>query len=183
MNRKIMTIATIMIIFSIALLCGIYFAYISQEPKEINRIHSGESLPIKSVTIAPSNKPASTKTGTEIKQSGEEPKKPTEAPEPTIAPTKKATNTPKPTQVVVEVPTIMEQSGNQEIESGNTPVQNNENIIVEPIIKSDNETSNQEKQQVLTEIDDALQGLLEAVGKVPTVDEDKLNQSLENGEV
>lgn len=48
------------------------------------------------------------------------------------------------------------------------------------IISSQTETSNQEKQQILNEIDDALQGLLDAVGKVQTVDEAKLDASLES---
>ncbi len=46
------------------------------------------------------------------------------------------------------------------------------------IIVSRTETSNQEKQEVLNEIDDALKGLLEAVGNVKTVDETKLDASL-----
>ena len=53
----------------------------------------------------------------------------------------------------------------------------------EPVITSSSETSNQEKQQILNELDDALQGLLEAVGKVPTVDEEKLDASLKESEV
>ena len=47
-----------------------------------------------------------------------------------------------------------------------------------PIIVSRTETSNQEKQEVLNEIDDALKDLLDAVGKVKTVDESKLDASL-----
>jgi len=57
------------------------------------------------------------------------------------------------------------------------------NNPVESIISSDTETSNQDKQQVLSEIDSALQGLLEAVGNVPIVDEEKLNKTLESSEV
>ena len=49
-----------------------------------------------------------------------------------------------------------------------------------PIIVSRTETSNQEKQEVLNEIDDALKDLLDAVGKVQTVDESKLDASLES---
>jgi cell division protein FtsN len=48
------------------------------------------------------------------------------------------------------------------------------------IISSRTETSNQEKQEILNEIDDALKGLLDAVGKVKTVDETKLDASLES---
>lgn len=50
------------------------------------------------------------------------------------------------------------------------------------IISSTSETSNEEKQEVLTEIDEALKGLLEAVGKVEIVDEKRLDASL-NSEV
>lgn len=50
------------------------------------------------------------------------------------------------------------------------------------LISSDPETSNQQKQEILTEIDTALQGLLEAVSKVETVDENRLNATL-NSEV
>ena len=49
-----------------------------------------------------------------------------------------------------------------------------------PVISSHTETSNQEKQEILNEIDDALKGLLDAVGKVKTVDESKLDASLES---
>ncbi len=50
------------------------------------------------------------------------------------------------------------------------------------LITSDSQTSNQQKQEILTEIDKALQGLLEAVGKVEVVDEERLNATL-NSEV
>lgn len=46
------------------------------------------------------------------------------------------------------------------------------------IISSNTETSSQEKQEVLTEIDEALKGLLEAVGKVEIVDETRLDATL-----
>lgn len=49
-----------------------------------------------------------------------------------------------------------------------------------PVIVSRTDTSNQEKQEILNEIDDALKGLLDAVGKVKTVDESKLDASLES---
>ena len=50
------------------------------------------------------------------------------------------------------------------------------------LITSDSQTSNQQKQEILTEIDKALQGLLEAVGKVEVVDEERLDATL-NSEV
>ena len=56
----------------------------------------------------------------------------------------------------------------------------NDKTIKDAVISSTTETSNQEKQEVLNELDKALQGLLEVVGKVPTVDETKLNASLES---
>lgn len=74
----------------------------------------------------------------------------------------------------------------EEVISGEINAEEN-NVInnnpVESIISSDTETSNQDKQQVLSEIDSALQGLLEAVGNVPIVDEEKLNKTLESSEV
>ena len=81
--------------------------------------------------------------------------------------------------------------GNITISSGNdgheNEIVNNTEVSTtpntEPIIISTTEASNQEKQQILDELDDALQGLLEAVGKVPTVDEDRLNASLQESEV
>lgn len=48
------------------------------------------------------------------------------------------------------------------------------------LISSDLQTSNQEKQEILSEIDEALQGLLEAVGKVNTVDETRLDATLDS---
>ncbi len=62
----------------------------------------------------------------------------------------------------------------------NTIIDVTDNNMQEPVITSDINTSNQEKQQVLNELDDALKGLLEVVGKVPTVDENKLDASLES---
>jgi len=56
----------------------------------------------------------------------------------------------------------------------------NNNQEVDIVIVSDPQTSNQEKQEVLTEIDKALQGLLEAVGKVETVDETRLDATLDS---
>lgn len=49
------------------------------------------------------------------------------------------------------------------------------------IISSNTETSSQEKQEVLSEIDEALKDLLEAVGKVEIVDEARLDATLEQG--
>lgn len=46
------------------------------------------------------------------------------------------------------------------------------------MISSSTETSDSEKQKVLNEIDTALQNLLETVGKVQTVDEERLNATL-----
>lgn len=49
------------------------------------------------------------------------------------------------------------------------------------VISSNAETSNQEKQEVLGEIDAALKGLLEAVSKVEVVDERRLDAILNSG--
>lgn len=87
-----------------------------------------------------------------------------------------------------------ENMGNeQSYESNQTQHNSGDNIpnviveVTEPkdssnqlVITSDSETSNQEKQQILTEIDEALKGLLEAVGKVETVDEERLNTTLDS---
>lgn len=48
------------------------------------------------------------------------------------------------------------------------------------VISSELQTSNQEKQEILSEIDEALQGLLEVVGKVEIVDEDRLDATLDS---
>lgn len=55
-------------------------------------------------------------------------------------------------------------------------------IDTQILISSSPETSNEEKQEVLNEIDKALKGLLEAVGKVEVVDETRLDATL-NSEV
>ena len=51
------------------------------------------------------------------------------------------------------------------------------------VISSNVDTSNEEKRQVLNELDSALKGLLDVVSKVPTVDEEKLDASLKESEV
>ena len=51
------------------------------------------------------------------------------------------------------------------------------------VITSNVDTSNEEKRQVLNELDSALKGLLDVVSKVPTVDEEKLDASLKVSEV
>ena len=71
-------------------------------------------------------------------------------------------------------------SGETVSQMPNTIIDVTDNGIQEPVITSSVDTSNQEKQQVLNELDDALKGLLEVVGKVPTVDENKLDASLES---
>jgi len=83
-------------------------------------------------------------------------------------------------------------SGEEIIKSGDGKTENDGEKVVsageqrEPgnqlVIISDPETSNEEKQEVLTEIDEALKGLLEAVGKVEVVDETRLDATL-NSEV
>ena len=60
------------------------------------------------------------------------------------------------------------------------PAQKEENQNEQIMISSNSETSNQEKQEILSEIDEALQGLLEAVRKVETVDEDRLDATLDS---
>lgn len=67
----------------------------------------------------------------------------------------------------------------------NTVIEIPNDVREEPsqfVISSNSQTSNQEKQEVLDEIDKALQGLLEAVGKVEIVDETRLEATL-NSEV
>ena len=48
------------------------------------------------------------------------------------------------------------------------------------VISSELQTSDQEKQEILSEIDEALQGLLEVVGKVEIVDEERLDATLDS---
>lgn len=75
------------------------------------------------------------------------------------------------------------ESGNKMIENIDDQIENqDERPDNQLVIVSDPETSNEEKQEVLTEIDEALKGLLEAVGKVEIVDETRLDASL-NSEV
>lgn len=101
---------------------------------------------------------------------------------PTLKPTTKPEEktTPKPTIKAQE--TLAPENTENVIssQSGNTEISNieKEQKAPEAVITSTAETSNQEKQQVLNELDEALQGLLDVVSKVPTVDESKLDASL-----
>ncbi len=183
MNKKIMTITTVMLIVLIFVLIIIYLAYVKNEPTDIttkNNI-SGETTTV----VEPTSTPLISIS--DISGEGEDNSiievSETPEPSPVIVTEKpiKTTKTPSATQnsKVIEPPSVVFEESGETIEKSE-PEDNN---IVDSFIISDNETSNQDKQQVLTEIDDALQGLLEAVGKVPTVDEEKLNKTLENGEV
>lgn len=84
--------------------------------------------------------------------------------------------------IKIEEPIIGNSESNQSI-LPNTIVEIKKEEPKEPVISSNVDTSNEEKRQVLNELDTALQGLLEAVGKVPTVNEEKLDASLKEGEV
>lgn len=77
-----------------------------------------------------------------------------------------------------EISENMEQNLNIKLEE----TKKQSNSTNQLVISSTSETSNEEKQEVLTEIDEALKGLLEAVGKVQIVDEKRLDASL-NSEV
>jgi hypothetical protein len=166
-----------MLILLIAVLIIIYFNYVKKEPNEVTTKNdfSGDV----ELTSTPTTSPLAVPNITDLVEtngSGNVIIQDTPVPTNTIE-AKKTTKLPKITST--PVPEITEEP----IVTSVPQIEKDENIIVEPIISSDNETSNQDKQQVLSEIDDALQGLLEAVGKVPTVDEEKLNKTLENSEV
>ena len=182
MNKRIMTITTIMIIVLILVLVFIYLTYIKKEPVDISTKNniSGDSIEL----IEPANTPVNLPSVSSGDIDTDIPKI-----TPTIEPTAvlitdkpiRTTNSPAPTQIVEIVETHVELEANSGDEIDNQVSEGTN--IVGSVISSNNETSNQDKQQVLSEIDDALQGLLEAVGKVPTVNEEKLNMTLENGEV
>ena len=89
--------------------------------------------------------------------------------------------------VVISGENISGESNSLENEtSGNNVINVPDTIIEIPsegkdiVISSELQTSNQEKQEILSEIDEALQGLLEVVGKVEIVDEERLDATLDS---
>ncbi len=78
--------------------------------------------------------------------------------------------------------TIPKDNNPLEGNSGESNIPEEENQPPKQIVMSSNpETSSQEKQEILSQIDEALQGLLATVSKVETVDETKLDATLNSG--
>ncbi len=184
MQSTLFKITTVMIIILFLILVSMFIGYFLRDE---------ETKPV--VTPRASGEQVSTKAPKETKNnsgeinideklsSGEATLIVTPSVAPTINPTAKPTakpddkTNPKPTVKIDE--TIIPENVT-EPQSGNTEIDNKEKepIAPETVITSTAETSNQEKQQVLNELDEALQGLLDVVSKVPTVDESKLDASL-----
>ena len=204
MGKRVMTIATIMIIVLILLLVVVFVNFFNNNKREIdNKLNNvsgdffidndGNKEPelkkldneLSGDTVV--DKIASTTDEAETDKNGE--KEQVSKIEPAIETTVLPSKTQKATKTTPTSDTISVQAKSIEDASGdvipNTVEEDNgaNKLPVEAIISSDTETSNQDKQQVLSEIDDALQGLLEAVGNVPIVDEEKLNKTLESSEV
>ena len=187
MNNKIMKITTILIIILSLLLVVMLFSYFNkrdpgEDTKNIPNIKvSGEKQSIST------KKEEDVLSGEEILFSGE--KTIIEETQPgsgeaviVNSEVKEVTEEKRPPKNIVVKPIENDNNNQKEniVVDTNIPevVEPIESSVQESIISSSTETSNQEKQQVLDEIDNALQGLLEAVGKVPTVDEQKLDASL-----
>ncbi len=184
MNNRIIRIATIMIFVLIVLLLVIFYGYISTRDISTNikgRPHVSEN----SVSFSSGDKVLVSGEDNDLEKiSGEENQ---------IEVTASAEIEKNPEPIIKDEPTkqetkVEEDNGENEQRMPDTIIEipnenDNDRIIQEPIISSSIETSNEEKRQVLNELDSALQGLLEAVGNVPTVDEDKLNASLTESEV
>ena len=194
MNKNIFRITTIMIVILTLILVAIFIDYFSKSEDIINRQNpnthiSGE----KTSNREENNKNNATinsmedgsKSGEETnaehlaEQSGENLNNELKIDEEIITPENNKQETIKePEENINDVKTEATDSG--EANSISTVKIDFKDNTQDPVISSSTETSNQEKQQVLNELDDALQGLLEAVSKVPTVDETKLDASLES---
>ena len=185
MNKKMMQVITILIILLSIVLAVVFFGYLlSHRPSNVktpykpNSQVSGE----KTNEVIPS-KPSS---DDKIEESGDisgdiiETLPIESSNENENVQDDKVTNNKVDEKAPIKEPTpqVVEEDKNSTIP--NTIIEIGDNVVQDPVISSNTETSNQEKQQVLNELDSALQGLLEAVGKVPTVDEQKLDASLES---
>ena len=183
MNKKIMSIITILIILLSIVLAVVFIDYlISHRPSNVKTPYK----PVSQVSGEKTNDivPVATPSGEEKKESGEI------GGEVALVPPTEVLNETKPlpdekeTVVKLEETEPVKEPTQQVVDEKentfipNTIIEIGDNKTQEPIISSSTETSNQEKQEVLNELDSALQGLLEAVGKVPTVDEQKLDASL-----
>lgn len=83
------------------------------------------------------------------------------------------TSTNKDDETIISSDPTNEDNKDEEIKTTDkviTPTEENKGLIM----SSDPKTSNTEKQQVLTELDDALMQLLDVIDMVQTVDESKL---------
>lgn len=197
MNKRIMRLTAIMIIILVIILIIVFTTYLANRNE--NSIKKPNTSRVSGEVNTP-NPPT-----TEIISSGEE--KNSDKPSGEIIvenngiennSSNEDKNKDKEKETKVEIKTENNNKGKNENKNdqNNEASNNNEDenktsmpdIIInvkeenkqEPVITSDINTSNQEKQQVLNELDDALQGLLEVVSKVPTVDEQKLDASLES---
>ena len=203
MGKRIIEITTVMIVLLIISLVIVFISLVNTSERTINNKVNNVSGDFRRETSGDikdvQNDTKSEKSGENIDtiESGEfiEIISNVEDENNIITSTPKIENTYKP----AETPSVVKPTTTNKIEdahivpeeviSGETTeidVKENDalnNNPVESIISSDTETSNQDKQQVLSEIDSALQGLLEAVGNVPIVDEEKLNKTLESSEV
>ena len=184
MSSKFRYITTALIFILLALLLGIFIGYLSTRTLDItthlshksgdkSNILSGEEE-TGSGNIEQPDDINSVLTSRKHKDSEpitEEPK--VEISEPNI-------------EKIKEEPTVFETPLPDGIINASTPKTDEtkeQDKEQDSVIVSDVETSNEEKRQVLNELDSTLQGLLEAVGKVPTVDEEKLEASLIESEV
>ena len=158
MNKNVRTIASIMIVLLALLLIVIFFSYNSSRDREYYRNRnvraSGDIFSKVTSGDKIDNRIEINESGEDIVYSGDE----------------KADDT---------------VSGDGEPEPKKPPKKSRRDFPATPstettVISSHTETSNQEKQEILNEIDDALKGLLDVVGKVKTVDESKLDASLES---
>lgn len=191
-NKNIFRITTIMIIILTLILVAIFINYLSKSGDIINMQNSNTHT---SGEKAPKTNNNSSKENTVKEISGETTSGELEAESSTneqeeqpkdsidAKQEEEEGNKSEPEQSVAN----LQENSEHEAESGNELSNNISSVKIDfkdasqdPVITSSTETSNQEKQQVLNEIDDALQGLLEAVRKVPTVDESKLDASLES---
>lgn len=170
MNRMIKVVATAMIILSLVMLISVFIMYYYTH-ENTNTItffeepSNGLTQTIPNHDYITSTQQPSTNLVQSIREESGKPEYPVAEPS---------------GDSTLENPT----SG--DVEPGKNPSENISEpkvVSVQPpesmVISSNEETSNAEKQQVLSEIDQALKGLLDVVGKVETVDEERLDATLE----
>ena len=161
MNKAIKTVATLMIVVLIVTLIWIFLSYYSGDGV-IDVFGNGD----RNSNISISNIPSGDYMVSDDTKKGDE--------ESLIDSIMKTTG----------IEAHEEKSGDRTPEVIETPPEKNDNNVREEpnqfVISSDPQTSNKEKKEVLDEIDKALHGLLEAVGKVEIVDEARLDSTLDS---